>query len=168
MTRGNAAAARNGDEAEKNERGGGEEFFHEWHHARPAAEVKEFQIFCSVCAEGVEAAVLFVEAEDGALEINESCEFFGFAARMGVDFERHFSHFHAGHVGNEFGIGNAENEAADFEPGFHDFDVFDFAVRDDDLVHFALSADEDVSFEAPREFDIFGKKAEFSNDSLFS
>jgi hypothetical protein len=107
-----------------------------------------------------------VEDEDGAVVVDEGAELFGLGAGTGVDVEGHFSHGDAGDVFDEGGVGDAEDETADFEPAADELDVFDFGVGELDDLHLAFAADEDVAFEAPADFDVFGEEAKFADHFL--
>ena len=107
-----------------------------------------------------------VDEEGGAVVVDEGAEFFGFGAGTGVDVEGHLAHGDAGHVLDEGGVGDAEDEVSEAEPLADEFDVFDFGVGDADEFESALAPGEDVAGEAPAEFDVIGEEAEFADDVL--
>lgn len=121
-----------------------------------------------VALHGFEPFFLGVEDEDGALEVDEAVEFHGFFTGALVDVHGEFSHFGGGDLTQEAGIGDAEDDLADFPPFFDEIDMFDLAVGEVDGLHFAFSSGEDVAFEPPGEFDMIGEEAELAHDFLAS
>ena len=111
-----------------------------------------------------EAFLVFVETEDGTLKVDEGFQLFCFGAGTCVDVESHLSHIDAGDLFHEGWIRNAQDDAAEAPPLALQLDVFDLAVGHLDSVNLTLSADEDVSLEAPVDFNVFGKEADLAQD----
>ena len=111
---------------------------------------------------------MFIKEEDGTLEVDEGSELFGFLTGSVVDFYFELPHVGHGDVAEEFGVGDTEDELADFPPFFDEFDVVDFGVGKVDRFHFTFSAGEDVAFHAPRKFNVLAEEAKFTNEIFAS
>lgn len=117
-----------------------------------------------IVAHGLEALLLGVEEEDGALEVDKAFQLFGFLTGALVDLHYDLPHFGDRDFTQEPGVGDTEDKLADFPPFFDELDVFDFSVREDDGIHLALPPGENVPFETPRKLHLLGEETELADD----